>query len=180
MEPKIISISIPEYKISSMPNFEFIGKQIDNALTDNFDGNLLLRVLSIYDHPKKTIDELSDIILKLGTDKYNPDRKGVSHLEFEPYKPDIQAGLIEINEGKIIGESLSADIKRFYENTLLDRGYRLRIDIIVLYNPESFVRATKINYNEPSTHPNLEQFLWRFKNPGEKQKALIGIIKILN
>lgn len=179
MEPKVIEISIPEYIVDTQPDYKAIGEKIDKAIADNFDGNFLLRALSITDHPKYTLDEFVDIILKTGTDKYDPDRKGVAHDEFEPYKPDIQAGEIVIKNGKIIGESFAEDIRRFYENTLLDRGYRLRIDLLVLYDPRQMVQAEKVDHAKPRTQPHLEQYLWRFKDVDNKPKALVGVIKIL-
>jgi len=178
-EPKIIEISIPEYTIDSQPNYIEIGAKIDKAFTENFEGRFLVRELSIADHPQYTLDQLADIILSTGTDKYDPDRKGVAHEEFEPYKPDLQAGEVTIKDGKIIGESFAEDIRRFYENTLLDRGYRLRIDLIVLYDPEQLTKAAKVDDTKPSLEPHLEEYLWRFKDSESKSKAVVGIIKIL-
>ena len=178
MEPKVIEISIPEYTIETQPDYKAVGDKIDKAITDNFEGTFLLRALSMIDHPKYTLDEFTDIILKTGTDKYDPDRKGVAHEEFEPYKPDIQSGEITIKNHKLISEPFSEDVRRFYENTLLDRGYRLRIDLIVLYDPKQFVRAEKVDYTKPDVAPHLIEYLWKFKDPDNKPKAVAGIIKI--
>lgn len=179
MEPKIITISIPEYKIDSQPNYQKVGAQIDAALQSNFEGTFLLRALSVADHPKLTLDQFADIIIKTGTDKYDPIRKGVAHEEFDPYKPDIQAGEIVIKDGKLLGESFSEDVRRFYENTLLDRGYRLRIDLIVLYDPTQMVQAEKVDMDKPNVDEHLQQYLWRFRDPDQKPNAVKGIIKIL-
>jgi hypothetical protein len=179
MSQKIISISIPEYTIDHQPDYQTIGQKIDKAIQENFEGKYLLRALSMLDHPQFKIDELVNIILTTGTDKYDPARKGVSHEEFEPYKPDLQAGEIIIQNGKLIGESLSEDVRRFYENTLLDRGYRLRIDLITLYDPEQMIPAEKVDHTKPSTDKHLEQYLWRFKNPEHKPLAVKGVVKIL-
>jgi hypothetical protein len=178
MAPKIIEIVIPEYKIDSKPDYKSIGLKIDEAVAKNFGGQYLVRELSVKDHPDYSLDELADIIVKTGTDKYDPDRKGVAHEEFEPYKPDLQAGLVQIENSQIVSESFSEDVRRFYENTLLDRGYRLRIDLIVFYDPEQMIQAHKIDVNKPSVAPHLEQFLWRFKYPDRKAEAVKGIIKI--
>lgn len=178
-KPKIVEISIPEYTIDTKPDYVAVGAKIDKAIADNFEGTFLLRALSIIDHPKYTLDELADIIFKTGTDKYDPNRKSVASEGFEPYKPDLQAGEIIIKDGKVISEPFSEDVRRFYENTLLDRGYRLRIDLIVLYDPKQMAQAEKVDHTKPSTQPHLEQYLWRFKDTENKPKALIGIIKIL-
>lgn len=178
-KPKIITISLPEYTIENQPDYEKIGTRIDRAMADNFEGTFLVRELSITDHPQYSLDMLADIIIKTGTDKYDPSRKGVSHESFEPYKPDLQAGEVTIKDGKIVGESFAEDIRRFYENTLLDRGYRLRIDLIVIYDPRQMVQAEKIDHTKPGTEPRLERYLWRFKDQENKSKALVGLIKIL-
>jgi hypothetical protein len=178
MQPKIIELSIPEYKIDVQPDYKSVGLKIDKVVAENLNGQYLVRELSIKDHPDYSLDELVDIIVRTGTDKYDPDRKGVAQEEFDPYKPDLQAGLVQIENGKIVGESFSEDVRRFYENTLLDRGYRLRIDLIVFYDPNQMVQAQKIDVNRPSVAPHLEQYLWRFKNSDRKAEAVKGIIKI--
>lgn len=176
---KIITISLPEYAISTKPNYEFIGAKIDRVVEDNFEGTFLVRALSIADHPRYTIDQLAEVILRIGTDKYDLSRKGVSHEEFDPYKPDLQAAILEVKNGKIVGESFGEDVRRFYENALFDRGYKLRIDLLVLYDLEQMVQAEKIDHTKPSTQAHLEKYLWRFKNPKNKTKAIRGIVKIL-
>lgn len=179
MPPKIITISIPEYSVETQPDYLSVGIKIDKVLEDNFDGIFLLRALSISDHPQYTLDELVDIIVKTGTDKYDPKRKGVAHETFGAYDLDLQAGEIIVESGRVVSEPFSEDIRRFYENTLLDRGYRLRIDLIVLYNPEQFVRAEKVDPTHPGTKPHLEEYLWKFKYPERKPEAVMGIVKIL-
>lgn len=178
-KPKIVSVSISEYSINVQPDYQTIGAKIDRVVEENFEGIFLERVLSTTDHPQYTLDQLAEIIIKTGTDKYDPNRKGVAHEEFEPYKPDLQAGTIEIKDGKLTEPFGSGLIKLFYEDVLLDRGYRLRIDLILLYDPKQMVRAEKVDHTKPNTRPKLEELLWRFKDPEHKQKALIGVIKIL-
>jgi hypothetical protein len=177
--PKIITISIPEYTIDHRPDYATVGLRIDEALTQNFSGTYLLRALSIADHPQYTLDQLAEIIINTGSDKYDPNRKGVAHEEFEPYHPDLQAGLATIKDSKIVGESFAEDVRRFYENTLIDRGYRLRIDLIALYDSRQLIKAEKIDVTKLGVAPHLEEYLWRFKDPEHKERALVGMIKIL-
>lgn len=178
-QPKIITVSIPEYTIDAQPDYATVGAKLDKVVADNFEGTFLVRELSITDHLQYDLDELADIILKTGTDKYDPSRKGVAHEEFEPYKPDLQAGEVTIKDGQLVSEFFSEDIRRFYENALLDRGYRLRIDLVVLYDPKQMVQAEKVDHTKPSTEPHLEQYLWRFKDQDQKLMAVVGVVKIL-
>lgn len=180
MNSKVITISIPEYTLDNQPDYSAVGEKIDKALSENFEGTYLLRALSIADHPQYNLDELVDIILKTGTDKYDPKRLGVAHEKFEPYKPDIQAGMIEVKDGKLISEPFAEDVRRFYENTLIDRGYRLRLDLLVLYDPEQMTKAEKVDADKPSVAPHLEEYLWKFKYPNDKSTAVTGIVKILS
>ncbi len=176
---KIVEVSIPEYSLDAQPDYAAVGSKIDKVVEESFEGKSLVRALSIADHPQYKLEGLVDIILKTGTDKYDPSRKGVAHEEFEPYKPDLQAGEIVVEGGKLQGESFSEDVRRFYENTLLDRGYRVRIDLLVFYDPNQMVRAEKVDTTKPSVDPHLEEYLWRFKNPENKPEAIVGILKIL-
>jgi hypothetical protein len=170
---------LPEYRIEAQPDYVALGQKIDQALEENFEGDFLDRALSTYDHPQHTVDQLAEIILRTGTDKYDPERKGVAHEEFEPYQADLQAGSISIKDGKLAEPYGQRLIKLFYENVLLDRGYRLRIDLIVLYDPSQMMLAEKVDQAKPSIEPHLEKYLWRFKNPSNKAAAVKGIIKIL-
>lgn len=176
--PKVVEISIPGYTLEQQPDYTAVGDQIDRAIEQNFEGTFLARVLSVADHPKYTLDEFADVILRTGWDKYDPERKGVAHEEFAPYQPDIQAGEIVVEDGRLRSEPFSEDVRRFYENTLLDRGYRVRMDLIVLYDPAQLVRAEKLDASLPNVDSHLEEYLWRFRDPNNKSAALKGMIKI--
>lgn len=178
LKPVIISLPLPEYTIDSQPDYQALGAKIDKALEESFQGkDVALRALSLTDHPQLTLDKFTDIIVKTGTDKYDPNRKGVDHEKFEPYRPDFQAGFCTVGKNHY-GEGADF-IKKFYENVLLDRGYRLRIDLLVIYDLHQLVQANKLDESQPSVHPRLEPYLFRFKDPKNKPEALLGIIKIL-
>lgn len=177
MKTKIISLSLPDYTIDAKPNYVNLGSKIDKVIEDNFDGkDIAIRALSSTDHPQYTLDELVKIILEKGTDKYDPNRKGVGHEDFKPYCVDLQAGFCTVGKNHF-GEGADI-IKKFYENVLLDRGYRLRIDLLLIYDLHQLTQAKK-DSDKPGVHPRLEPYLFRFKNPKNKQRALLGIIKLL-
>lgn len=76
---------MPEYTIDAKPDYS-LGQQVDTVIEENFDvKNIIIRAISSSDHPQLSFDKLVDIILEKGTDKYDPDRKGVAHEKFEPY-----------------------------------------------------------------------------------------------
>jgi len=127
-----------------------------------------------------------NIVLKKGTDKYNPKRKSVAHEEFSVYDYDIQAGTMEIKNGKLVvprdckyKTEFGDIIWHFYEHTLLDRGYAVRIDLLLIYDPKKLKRARKIHKGSMGVRKGLNQYLYKFKNPKNKKDALLGIIKVL-
>lgn len=175
-EPKkIITISIPEYTLDTQPDYKAIGDKLDKILEANFNGrNIAIRAISTADHPQHTLDELTQIVVDTGTDKYDPNRKGVEG--FDDYNVDFQAGFGTVGEN-LKGEGADI-IQKFYENTLLDRGYRLRIDLLLIYDLSQLAKAEKYPGKE-GVHPRLEPYLFKFRNPENKPGALIGVIKIL-
>jgi len=187
MPAKIISVSVPEYTVAHKPDYLKIGGKVDEVIAKHFrNGKYIYRALGLGDHPGKTLDELASIILTSGTDKYDPHRKAVCHEQFCVYDYDIQAGSFEIRDAKIVIEptdrfpTLFGDtVYDFYEHTPLDRGYPVRIDLLVLYYPDKMELAQLINPVSPKVRPELEKYLYKFKDRANKKEALRGIIKIL-
>ncbi|MBN1159804.1 MAG: hypothetical protein JXA43_01035, partial [Candidatus Diapherotrites archaeon] len=132
---KIIDVSVPEYTIETEPDYLKIGKKIDVAVGKALpDGKYVYRAIGADDHPGKSVNELVEIIKKLGTDKYDPNRKEIAFEDFCNYDHHIHAGRFEIKDGKIVEDpdnevpsQFGDDIKKFYHNVLHDRGYRVRL-----------------------------------------------------
>ncbi len=187
MTTKILTIVLPEYNLNRRPNYLKIGQKVDTLIEKNLsDGEYLYRAIGKDDHPHLSLDKLINIILQLGTDKYDFQRKEVCFEEFSGYDHDIQAGFFKIKNHKIILDnsyeypSLFGDtIKNFYENALLDRGFKVRIDILMIYDAKKLVRARKTNHKKKSVNSELEKCLYKFKNPQQKRDALVAIVKIL-
>jgi hypothetical protein len=187
MPVKVISVSVPEYTVAVKPDYLKIGKKVDEAIAQHFsNGKYVYRALGLDDHPCKTLDELVSIILASGSDKYDPNRKSVCHEQFCVYDYDIQAGSFEIRDSSIVIEptdrfpTLFGDtIYDFYEHTPLDRGYPVRIDLLVLYDLDKMELSKLTVSGSPRVSPQLEKYLYKFKNRSDKKGALLGIIKIL-
>jgi hypothetical protein len=173
---KLITIDLPEYKIDQKPDYQ-LGKQVDKVIKQSFNvGSIVVRAISSTDHSEYSIDKLIKIIFETGTDKYDPIRKGVAHEEFEPYKADLQAETFEIDEK--VGSFFGGVMRKFYENALIDRGYSIRIDLLLVYDISQLVQAEKIDQDKPSIESRFEKYLFRFKDPSKKAQALLGVIKI--
>jgi len=186
MTTKVIEVHLPEYHIKKKPDYDKLGKKVDKVIEKSFpNGKYILRALGSDDHPNLSLNKLADIVLKTGTDRYDPNRKGVCHDEFSGYDYNIQAGTFEIKNNKLIVEgnnypTIFGDIiYHFYEHTPLDRGYAIRIDLLLIYNPKQLTKARKFHPKARSVRKGLNNYLYKFKHPENKKDALLGIIKIL-
>jgi len=188
MSVKIFEIFLPEYQLKTKPNYSKIGKKVDKELVLNIpDGKYIYRAISSNDHKDHTIDSLTSIILESGTDKYDLNRKEVCYDDFCMYDHDIQAGFFEIKNNKLVldnsfeYDSLFGDtVKKFYENVLEDRGYRVKIDILIIYDATKLKKAEKIDERAEDLNSVLVNCLYKFKDGKNKKDALVAIVKILS
>lgn len=176
MTPPVLTISLPEYKTNEKPDVLKIGSKLDNLFEKNFHGkSVVIRCISTQDHPGKILDELADIVLKTGTDKYDATRKGIGyHVGSDQGKHiDFFGTPIDITDHTdIFTLELLND---FYHGAQGDRGYHLRIDLVMIYDP------TKLMLVEHLYGDDVEEsdgFV--FKDPEHKSDALLGIIKVLS
>ncbi len=185
MTAEVIAVSVPEYTVDKVPDYLGIGRRVDEAIESNFtDRKFVYRAIGKDDHPQLTLDELVSVVQELGTDKYDPERQGVSHEEFSAYDYDMQAGSFEIRDGRIVVDeadrypTLFGDtIRDFYEGAPVDRGHPVRVDILMLYDPGKVEPAPKVDPRAPGNR--LAKYLYRFKDPDDKPDALLGVVKIL-
>jgi len=187
MKIKVIEVHLPEYHIKTKPDYLKVGGKVDRIIEKNFpNGKYIIRAIGSQDHPKISLNKLAEIILKTGTDKYNPKRKGVCHEEFCEYNYDIQASSFKIKHAHLLPNkddkypSIFGDIiYNFYENTIKDRGYSVKIDLLLIYNSNKLVKAKKIDFHIKRNRKGWDKHLYKFKHPENKKDALLGIIKIL-
>ncbi len=183
----IYEIALPEYTIEQEPDFLAIGTKLDRLVETHFpEGWVAIRAIGLVDHPGWSLDDLAAKIREIGTDKYDPQRKGVHEDYYYPFTCDLWAGPCLVSHGlhapEVEGPSVMGDlVDHFYGGTLADRGYSIRIDLLLVYDldqlevpmqwtPEGFV---------PPTIPPTESYTFNFKHPDQKQRALLGIIKLL-
>ena len=183
---KVLSIALPEYHIETKPDYMAIGPKVDKLIGKNLeDGQYVVRAISLTDHPGKTLDELATIILKLGTDKYDPNRKEDEWKWTAGYDHEFHASTMEIIEGKTYGAkgddypSMFGDfIYNFYENAPIARNVVLRIDILMIYYSSKMQLAERADESKPDISP-YDKYLYKFKDPSRKQDALAALVKIL-
>lgn len=168
---QIYSVSIPEYKIQQKPNYTTVGRVIDECIKEHFlDKEIAIRCLSLQDHQGLSVEELIAIIEKTGTDKYDPKRKmSVSHDFYSQKGVELFATPIKVTPNLTLMDEI---IKDFYEGAKVDRGYSLKIDLLVIYDLYR-LQEIPIIYDDGVGHE-----AYRFKNAQKKSDALLGFIRI--
>lgn len=186
---KILSVSLSEYTIEKKPDYMAIGAKIDKVIEENFNNHeLAIRGIGLVDHPEYDLNGLVELICELGTDKYDSKRKGVCYESFSVYDADLQALPCKVEDFKLTSNYIrlltaTGDMVRaFYESVLLDRGYSIRLDILMIYDLLQLVQAEKVKEYKVGVTPvesRFEPFIFRFRNPECKKDALLGVIKLL-
>lgn len=168
---KVIEISLPEYKPNERPESVEIGQKLDQLLVDNFYGEtVVIRCVGMRDHPNLTLDKLAESVVKYGIDKYDKERNGVAdHMVPEKYRDRFIYGE-EVKVDKFKGPGMDLIIDDFYDGAIGDRGYPIRVDLIMIYKRDAFLRLENI-------YPGVvESDVFVFERPPEV--SLLGIIKI--
>lgn len=171
-EVLVHAVSIPEYRLDTKPDYQTVGRKINEALSSHFpEEGSAIRCLSVADHPNQTLDSLIETIQRLGTDKYDPNREGVLHDFYKGRGIDLFAlAYDQVNGAEIMAET----IENFYEGALQDRGYRVKLDVILIYDLNQ-LEFVPVDYG----NGDMGRDAFRFKDPANKAKALLGIIKIV-
>ena len=172
----VYTISLPEYKIEAETDWLAVGRRLDDLVMTHFQGKrLAIRGIGLVDHPGRSLQELVSTILELGTDKYDPDRKGLHYKRDEA--SDICAGPCLVTKDglksprDLDGSVMAFCVQIFYEGALADRGYSIRLDVLMLYDLDQLQPLGDLAPEEC--------FEFAFKHPDRKREALLGVIKIL-
>lgn len=178
----LYTIALPEYTVDLEPDYLSIGKKLDRLIETHFpNSRIAIRGISLTDHPSLSVGEFMAIVLRTGTDKYDPSRQGVLHEFYAPYEIDLFALPCTVadrlesshcEEESVMGEVIGD----FYTGPPVDRGGPpLRLDLLVVYDRNQ-LEPVFVDYGgEPETDPCD----FRFRYPDKKPDALLGIVQIL-
>lgn len=181
---KVLDISLPEYTIEAQLDYDKIGSKLDSLATVNLaPGEYVERSIGLIDHPDKGIDQLTDIILKQGTDKYEAGRISMFDEEFSCYQFDIHANEFEIKDQSILfrkdhhidsyyGQSMYC----FHQLALIDRGYSVRIGLSMIYEKRYLLPPLEVKKCGEAIQ-KYSKYLFRFKDNHPLQ-ALTAIVQI--
>lgn len=168
------NIKIPNVYFEKKPDFAKFGKIIDDELKKHFLGkHVVLRVIGSMEHPNKSIDELISIISTTGTDRYDPFRKGDRYENLENKKIDFFALDFVIDKNEGYSENF---LEPFYFWAVADRGYPIRIDIMIIYD---YSKLEQVEHTYQGRENEIKRDGFCFKDQNNKNKAILGIIKIL-
>ena len=67
----------------------------------------------------------------------------------------------------------------FFEHAPIDRGYRVRIDLLLIYDAAMLIPGTKRTPKLAGVEPRFERHLYRFPDGERRSEALVGLVKIL-
>ncbi len=169
---KRIEIAVPEYTVESEPNYESIGRKIDNALMNNFSGDeILLRGIGSSEH---NIDreELIQTIITTGTDRYDEARRGDRYENVDNKHIDLFAFEETVHEHMNLGWQV---IYGFYHSAISVHGRPTKIDILTIYDA-SYFDVVEHRYHGRT---DIKTDGFAFKDGVEKSNAVIGIIELL-
>lgn len=170
--PILLEATIPTHKPGKAPNHKVVGENLDKLIKQHFMGKkVVIRCIGSQDHPNLSLDELTDIVLKTDTDKYDPARMGIGYEAFvrKGVKVDFYGeDMIVTKDAKIMGQALW----EMHHSAIGDRGYGVHVDLALVYDYDQLDMVMNLYEH----HPTSDGFV--FKNPGNKQAALLGVIKI--
>jgi len=193
---KFSELEISEYSNKENPDFLGAGNEIESVLRSwDIHGPIAIRAISLKDHKNISREDLIAKIRECGTDRYDPYRKGVHHDLDKEYSIDLHAIALEVTEKNIVcphysenrcstGNPISELLLDCYEGAKVDRGYPLRVDLLLVFDLEKLQPAPMMwkengpEYTKISDISPMETTTFQFKDPDNKTDALAGIISI--
>lgn len=168
----LYTIAVPQYQITTEPDYKTIGKVVDDELRKHFmDRAIVVRGISSSEHPGKSVDELVEIIQRDGTDRYDPHRQGDRYENIQGKCIDFFGFRRKVSSRMHLFQDV---IYGFYRGALDIHGRAVRIDILLIYDATK-LKAVLHQY-EGRTDKKRDGFV--FRDPTNKQDALLGLLKI--
>jgi hypothetical protein len=172
MDVPVFTVDVPQYQVISEPDHDAVGRIVDSEIRRHFSGRMVVvRGIGQQDHPDKTVDELVDIIVCHGTDRYDPSRKGDRYENIEGKHIDLFAFRRKVTPGMRLFNYVSWG---FYHGSIAIHGRPTRIDLLTVYDAAK-LKAVLHQY-EGRTDKKRDGFV--FREPERKPAALLGIVKL--
>jgi len=170
----VYTIKIPEYDVNEKrPNHKKIGEKLDKIIKQHFlNKKIAIRALGSQEHEGKSQENLIKIIKQTGTDRYDSKREGDRYENVERKKIDFFAWKLKITKEFNL---MKLFILEFYRWPKKSRGYPVKVDIIIIYDPNKLKTIT----HRYKWRRDIKRDGFVFKNQKNKKGAILGIIKII-
>ena len=169
----IYKIALPDYRLDRPLDYATIGQRVDAVIRRHFQGRAAgLRYLGLQDHPGMSLQQLPDVILTEGTDRYDPERQmSVAHDWYVGFGVELFVGRVQVDDSM---EYFAEVSKLFVEGARVDRGYSVRVDLITVYDLDQ-LECIPIEHGPG----DIEDCGHRFKFPERKAESVLGVVQIL-
>ena len=165
----VFVINIPEYKVDKKPNFDKIGKKVDLILKEKFlHQKIAIRALGSQEHPGKTAEDLIKIIQEIGTDRYDPIRKGDRYENIDSRQIDFFALDFFVEQS---GEYFKYFVEPFYSYPPTP----VRIDLVIVYDME---KLEVVEHQYEGREGEIKRDGFVFKDKDKKADAIKALIHI--
>jgi hypothetical protein len=169
---KLIEIDTPEYTVDKEPDYKAIGRRIDEEIKKHFAGKeILLRGVGSRQHKNMAANDLVDVIKETGTDRYDPTLKGDRYENIEGKHIDLFAFPATVTLQLDLGQQV---IFGFYHSAIGVHGSPVRVDVLTVYDATQFDEVV----HQYQGHGEVKRDGFVFKDPDDKQKSVLGIIKL--
>ena len=169
----VYAIDVPEYDVRTKPDWRGIGAKLDEFLRELFLGRkIVIRCIGSCEHPGKSLDDLVEIILEQGSDRYDPSRPGDRYENIENKPIDIFALEFKVEPGLAMMENI---IEPFYTWPLQNGKKPTRLDLMTVYDAGK-LEVVEHMY-EGRNEVKKDGFI--FKNQENKSETILAIVKLL-
>ncbi len=169
----VYTVHLPEYQVTAEPDTEAIGQIVDTELRKHFlDKTIVARGIGSSEHPGKTIDELVEIIKQCGTDRYDSSRTGDRYENIQGKHIDLFGFRRKVTPRMQLFKDI---VYGFYHSAIGIHGKPTRIDILIIYD----VAKLKAVVHQYKGRLDKKRDGFVFREPSQKQDALLGIIRVL-
>ena len=167
-----VTVPLPQYSVADEPDHAVNGRLVDDAIREHLTRRVIVsRGLSADDHPGYTVDDLIDITLTIGTDRYDPNRTGDRYANIGGKHIDLFGFRRTVTPRMKLFANLSWG---FYHGSIEVHGHPTRLDIVTMYD----ARQLQAVLHQYEGRPDPKRDGFRFADPHHAADAALGIVKL--
>lgn len=164
-------VQIPGDYLRLKPKFGPISAGVDGCLKQHLDGrHVIIRALSIADHPGLSVDDLIAVIRRLGHDRYDAQRPGNLYDNVDDARIDLFALPFTIKEEC---SYLPFFLEPFYYLGIAEHGRPNAIDLLTVYDRAQMKQVP----HRYEGREDIKRDGYAFRYPDRKPDALLGIVR---